>query len=78
MKEARPLFLLLLMNEVKQQEDLMSKIFNNTTDRVVDDLKATLKRGDKVAVASALLHRVLRCRFTGRGVGQGGRDGWID
>ena len=37
MKEARPLFLLLLMNEVKQQEDLMSKIFNNTTDRDVDD-----------------------------------------
>ena len=36
-KEARPLFLLLLMNEVKQQEDLMSKIFNNTTDRDVDD-----------------------------------------
>jgi superfamily II DNA or RNA helicase len=31
----------------------MSKIFNNTTDRVVDDLKATLKQGDKVAVASA-------------------------
>ena len=31
----------------------MSKIFNNTTERVVDDLKATLKRGDKVAVASA-------------------------
>lgn len=39
-KEARPLFLLLLMNEVKQQEDLMSKIFNNTTDRVVDDRKS--------------------------------------
>ena len=31
----------------------MSKIFNNTTDCVVDDLKATLKQGDKVAVASA-------------------------
>jgi len=31
----------------------MSKMFNNTTERVVDDLSATLKRGDRVAVASA-------------------------
>lgn len=31
----------------------MTKIFNNTTERVVDDLKAVVKTGDKMVVASA-------------------------